>query len=742
MKQLNKIKGLLLLMTAMVAFLQVDAQLNGTYTVYGTGANYANLQAAVNALSAGVSGPVTFKIRPGNWSSATTSRAVIGSVAGASATNTITFEAENGNAATTIITNTASSSASTSNCIFYFDDAKYIRVRNLTLNKTHSTYGTCVRFAGDADYNIVEDCVLTGSTSSSTSSNKARVYGTSLKNANNNLIKDNTIERGSYAIYWRGSSSSSSNLSPDNEFSGNTIDNPRYAGIYAYYTKNQKINNNTINTTLSSYFYGAVYCYYGDGALEVKNNSGSITGKTSTTYALRIAYCDGNSTDHAVVSGNEFTMQSSSTIYPLYNYYCNWLTFEDNEITSTCTGTSSTTIYTSYRGGNNTIKDNEVSSTNRRTHNFYGAYFSDNATITGNEFTVKSNDNAGYYGYTYAMYYSDNSKFNNNEVNLTYSGYYYWYNRWTYYSDDCELIGNEITEQKNNNNGYYMYNYFGYYSDDLMFKNNKVTAQGGPNYYWYTYFNYYGYDVTMEGNDIDITHTRGGSSIYSVYNYFYGYGVSTVRDNKINATCQNNGGYAYGIYLNFISGGTGDVENNEIVARGGYGAYGMYLYYPKGSVKNNAVFTKANSRNYTFACYYPDNAKIYNNTFHSAATASTNYGAYVYMYGSQYSAEFKNNSISKSSSNGYAIYHYATNPDNFTSDYNNIYQPSGSLYYNPYFGSNYSTIQALRTGTGNDMNSLSYMPGFMNVSSGDLRPDASNPNSWALNGRGVQMAGN
>jgi parallel beta-helix repeat protein len=742
MKQLNKIKGLLLLMAMSIAFLQTDAQLNGTYTVYGTGANYANLQAAVNALSAGVSGPVTFKIRPGNWSSSTSSIANLGAVAGASATNTITFEAENGSAATTTITNTSSSSSTTANHIFYFNGSKYIRVRNLTLNKTHSTYGTTVRFAGNADYNIVENCVLTGNTGSSTSTNKARVYGTSLRDANNNQIKNNTIERGSYAIYWRGNSSSSSNLSPDNEFSGNTINNPRYAGIYAYYTKNQKINNNTINTSLSSYFYGAVYCYYGDGALEVKNNSGSITGKTSTTYALRIAYCDGNSTDHAVVSGNEFTMQSSSTIYPLYNYYCNWLTFEDNEITSTCTGTSSTTIYTSYRGGNNTIKDNIISSTNRRTHNFYGAYYSPDATIIGNEFTVKSNDNASYYGYTYAMYYSDDSKFNNNKVDLTYSGSYYWYNRWAYYSDDCEMIGNTITETKANNSGYYMYNYVCYYSDDLMLKNNTITATGGPNYYWYTYWNYYGYDMTMEDNNINFTHTRGGSTSMGIYNLFYGYGTSDIKNNKMRSVCQSNGGYAYGLQVQFLSGGDGDIENNEFTAIGGYGAYGLMLYYPTGMVKNNAIYSKCTSYNYTLRCYYPGNAKFYNNTIHSAATASTNYGVYMYMYGTQYSAEFKNNSVSKSNGSSYAMYVYINgSASQFVSDYNNIYQPSGNPFYLSLTGAQ-GTLQSWRSSTGYDMHSLSYMPGFMNVSNGDLRPDPANPNSWALNGRGVQMTGN
>ena len=193
--------------------------------------------------------------------------------------------------------------------IFYLNGAKYVTVRNLTLNKTHSTYGTCVRFAGDADYNIIEGCVLTGNTGTSTSTNKSRIYGSSLASANNNIIRNNTIDRGSYGIYWYGNSTSS--LSQDNEFSDNDFVSPYAYGMRVYYTNNHKIIGNKINTSLSGSFY-AIYCYYGDGGLEIKNNTGTITGKTSTTAAMYLGYCDGSSTNHAEVSGNNFTLSTSS----------------------------------------------------------------------------------------------------------------------------------------------------------------------------------------------------------------------------------------------------------------------------------------------------------------------------------------------------------------------------------------------------------------------------------------------
>src|SRR5690606_28279398 len=238
MKQINTMRAALSLLVIAMSCLTAKGQLNGTYTVYGAGANYASLQAAASALSAGVSGPVTFKIRPGTWTSTSTSIASLVNIAGASATNTITFEAENGSAATTIIQNTNTSTTAANNCIFYFNGAKYVRVRNLTLDKTGTSAGTILRFAGDADYNIVENCVLTGASTTTTSTNVARVYASGVSSANNNIIRNNSITSGSYGVYWTGSSSTS--LTVDNEFSGNTINQPYSYGMYIYYTSNVK----------------------------------------------------------------------------------------------------------------------------------------------------------------------------------------------------------------------------------------------------------------------------------------------------------------------------------------------------------------------------------------------------------------------------------------------------------------------------------------------------------------------
>ena len=84
----------------------IKAQLNGTYTIGGTSPNYATLTAAANALNTlGISGNVTFNIRPGTYNE----RINIQSVPGNNASRNILFKAENNDSASVVITTTSAS---------------------------------------------------------------------------------------------------------------------------------------------------------------------------------------------------------------------------------------------------------------------------------------------------------------------------------------------------------------------------------------------------------------------------------------------------------------------------------------------------------------------------------------------------------------------------------------------------------------------------------------------------------
>jgi hypothetical protein len=107
----------LVLMTALS-----QAQLNGTYTIGGTAPTYATLTEAASALTAqGISGNVTFNIRPGTYSERVTFNAITGN----NASRTIIFQAENGDSSSVIIglptslntTNYIFKTSNTQNCL-------------------------------------------------------------------------------------------------------------------------------------------------------------------------------------------------------------------------------------------------------------------------------------------------------------------------------------------------------------------------------------------------------------------------------------------------------------------------------------------------------------------------------------------------------------------------------------------------------------------------------------------------
>jgi len=69
-----------------------NAQLSGIFTVGGTSPDFATIQDAAFALIGGVSGPVTFNIRPGTYNGPIE----IGYIPNANAVNRIIFQSENG----------------------------------------------------------------------------------------------------------------------------------------------------------------------------------------------------------------------------------------------------------------------------------------------------------------------------------------------------------------------------------------------------------------------------------------------------------------------------------------------------------------------------------------------------------------------------------------------------------------------------------------------------------------------
>jgi len=144
MKNLLQIKLFALIIFILFLNSHLFSQLSGTYTI-GSGGNYATISAAVSSLvSNGVSGPVIFNIRTGNYNEQIT----IDSISGVNSINTVTFQSESGNAPDVNIYNKTMISDYTIN----FFRAAFITLKNITfIDSMKVNYRSIVRISSNSN---------------------------------------------------------------------------------------------------------------------------------------------------------------------------------------------------------------------------------------------------------------------------------------------------------------------------------------------------------------------------------------------------------------------------------------------------------------------------------------------------------------------------------------------------------------------------------------------------------------
>ena len=306
----------------------VFAQLSGSYTVGGTGANYSSIVQAVDSLnSKGVSGPVVFNIKQGTY----TGQVEILNPSGVSATNNVTFRPDTFNTLPVILTYSALSSAKSGT--FIFNNVDYVNVDSLTILSGGVSFGHSIEFIGGASHISIDGCKLEGSQfSSSTSSNTAIVYdGTGSANMSNNVTIENcSIKYGGYAIYVYGSSSASQQTGW--VVKNNDITEFNYYGTYFYYTNVSFIDNNLVNRTTggTSYPYCASYFRYCYNT-EFRRNTILFDAPVYGYYGVYFQYCYATNASRKYFSNNIINMPKCYYT-ALYSYNANYVDFKYNTI--------------------------------------------------------------------------------------------------------------------------------------------------------------------------------------------------------------------------------------------------------------------------------------------------------------------------------------------------------------------------------------------------------------------------
>jgi hypothetical protein len=319
------------------------AALSGTFTLGGVAPDYPSFAAAAADLSAnGVCGPVVINVRSGVY----TEQVTFDAIAGASATNTITFQSETGNKNDVTLTHAATSSTVPHTLLL--NGADWMRFRNMTIQGTGASYARVVTFATAATNNIFEGNTIRTNPTTSTSNYLCNVYAY-YSGDNDNQFIDNDLLNGGYGTYIYGSGTGG--LLSGWKMINNRIQNFYYMGLVMWYHDAPEVHGNWIRTNNTYTNYGFYQGYLQNGASIVGNRI-DLIGTSGTKYGLYYYYNTATPGNETEVFNNMITVNGGSgTAYGIYAYYSNYGKVDFNTVYVRSTGSSSRALY-SYYGTN------------------------------------------------------------------------------------------------------------------------------------------------------------------------------------------------------------------------------------------------------------------------------------------------------------------------------------------------------------------------------------------------------
>jgi gliding motility-associated-like protein len=430
----------------------------GTYTIDNSqpttwpgppGSNFNTFNAAVSAMTCGITGPVIFNVRPGTTAGVYNEQVSIPYIKNSSAVNTITFQSENGNAAS--INLTYSSSAAPTNYTLRLDSVKYVTFRNLTISATNASFGRAVELSKGASYNTLYRCIINAPVASANSNSVAGVYANGLKGVSN-IIRNNAINNGSMGIYFWGTGVAA-DLTADHLIDSNIVTGAYSYGINANFLKRAKLTNNTVNTisTGTGNHYG-IYASDCDSSYTISGNKVNISNAARPVYGIYL-----NNSDTALGLPRALTANTVTGVTgnssPLYGIYINNSPGHEALNNVITLNTSSTTTYGLYATNiikgkyfNNSVNITSPSGAGTNTAAYFNTVGSPEISIRNNIFSNKGSGRAMYvtnasrpFGSDYNMLYAAGSAIVQSETPaLTYSTLQAW--KTTSYWDKYSIV--------------------------------------------------------------------------------------------------------------------------------------------------------------------------------------------------------------------------------------------------------------------------------------------------------------
>jgi FOG: PKD repeat len=389
--------------------------LAGTYTIdpgqAPSATNFTSFASAVAALECGITGHVYFNVAPGTYTEQIRMRRIYGSGHDAR----VTFQSDNGDATSVTLTYDA---GSTANYVLQLDSASFITYKNLSIVSVDNSYGRVVELANTASYDSIVNCILTAPAVTSTSNNLAVVFADGLQ-GDNNVIKGNTISRGSNGIHFEGESA---RRIPQQVIDSNTISGTYQHGVYVYYSNGFTINRNKVTITApANSDASGLYIYESDSAYQVNHNQIEISNVAGTKRGIYFQYGDASLANPGQMKGNIVTAVTgiTGTIYGISNSYAHYQHFRNNVVTVKNTGSSSS--YGLYISGGSAITcyNNSVNSSSTTTSTTNAAAYFSLSSATNGVVNIRNNVFAHHGGAV--AYYVSNPNYIYSDYNMFYT---------------------------------------------------------------------------------------------------------------------------------------------------------------------------------------------------------------------------------------------------------------------------------------------------------------------------------
>lgn len=263
--------------------LKLTAGLKGEFTV-GADGDYATIKDAVAALSGGVEGPVTFKLKEGNY----TEQVAIANVSGTSEQSPVVITSLDGDRDKVTIKPAYSASVKDAVSV---TATPWVTFRALTIDGSAGAFTNVVNVVDRSHHFTMDNCVVKGMTvTGSSGTSLLRTTAGSAAGCNNDYltVRNSSFDNGFIALYISGAGNVAYPRQIASVIEGNTIAEARSKGVYLTDIDNAVVDRNVItqSTTTKNDYY-AVDAYRTSALKLTSNKIVNTHNKYSTGLYLR-----------------------------------------------------------------------------------------------------------------------------------------------------------------------------------------------------------------------------------------------------------------------------------------------------------------------------------------------------------------------------------------------------------------------------------------------------------------------